>query len=191
MDKEQVLKKVDIDLAEDEIEITEENFNEYFFDVRRHSPQKDQIIACYSAVAYFEEGPEKRQMIQLVKDTQKAEAASQVMRKLLFASEPDCWRVPREIAMDLLSGMSEAEVEKKSYKYIVQMYYYTKPHYVPEDDPHWTTISLLNLDQFLSKRYDSEVEIDGEEHEIKDDQEDDQKSKDGEEDQSSLWRISH
>ena len=149
MDK--VLKTVDLNLAEEEIEITEENFNDYFFDVRQHSPRKKQIIACYSAVAYFEEGPEKRQMIQLVKDTQKAEAAGAVMRKLLFASEPDCWRVPREIATDLLSGMDEEEVVKKGYKYTVQIYYYTMPEYVP-DDPHWTTISLLNLDQFLDKK---------------------------------------
>lgn len=147
---QQVLKTVDIDLAEENLEITEENFNDYFFDVRQHSPQKGQVIACFSATAYFEEGPEKRQMIQLVKDTKKAAAAGQVMRKLLFASEPDCWRVPREIAMDLLSGMNETEVEKKGYKYTVQMYYYTKPHYIPDNDPHWTAISLLNLDEFLT-----------------------------------------
>lgn len=152
MNDEQVLKKVDIDLSEEELEITSDNFNEYFFDVRQNSPKQGQIIACYSAVAYFEEGPEKLQMIQLVKDTRKAEAAGQVMRKLLYASEPDCWRVPREIAYDLLSGMSEEEVAKKSYKYTAEFYYYTEPRCVPDDDPHWTTISILNLDQFLGKK---------------------------------------
>ena len=135
---------------EEEIVIDGSNFDDYFFDVRQHSPKQGQIIACYSAVAYFQEGPEKQQMINLVKNTQKAEPASQVMRKLLFASEPDCWRVPREMAEDLLAGMDDVEVEKKMYQYTAQIYYYTMPDCVP-DDPHWTTISILNLDKFLGK----------------------------------------
>jgi len=138
-------KKININLDESEIEITADNFDEYFFDIRKHNPKKGQVIACYSAIAYFEASNEKLQMIQLLRETEKAEAAGQVMRKLLHASEPDCWRIPKEIASDLLSGMSEDEVNNKSYKYKLEMYYYTDPKCIPED-PHWSTISILNID---------------------------------------------
>lgn len=148
---EREIKKVDINLDEANLEITEENWDQYFFDVRKHNPQQGQIIACYSAIAYFVDGIEKEHVIQLLKGKQKAEAVAQIMRKLHHASEPDCWRIPREMAEDLISGMSEIEVLKKEYKYTAEFYYYTEAKYVPDNDPHWTIISILNLDDFLSK----------------------------------------
>jgi hypothetical protein len=32
------------------------------------------------------------------------------------------------------------------------MFFYTKPENVPKSDPHWSTISVLNLDEFLDKK---------------------------------------
>ena len=37
----------------------------------------------------------------------------------------------------------------KIYKYKMEVFYYTKREYVPVDDPHWTIISIANLDKFL------------------------------------------
>lgn len=129
---------------EDEIVIDESNFHEYFFDVRTHKPKPGQVMACYSAMADFVRSNEKKQMISLLKMPNKANAAAQIMRKLLHASERDAVRVPREITEDLISGMSDDEVLDKNYNYKVELYYYTDPVNLPPD-PHWTSISLLNL----------------------------------------------
>lgn len=131
----------------DELVITEENFSEHFRDVRTSQPQKGEIIAQYSACAEFVEGNEKRQIISLLTSTEnKMEATAQVMRKLLHASEIDAYRVPRMMAEDLLSGMSEDDVASKPYKYTLEMFFYAKPEALPKDDPHWSSISVLNID---------------------------------------------
>lgn len=129
--------------------IDESNFNEYFFDTRTHKPQKGQVMAKYTAIAEFGAGAEKRQMIDLLQKPDKAFAATQVMRKLLCASELDAIRVPKEMAVDLLT-MTPQQVEEKLYKYVFEMFFYVKPEYIP-DDPHWSSISLLNLDRFLEQ----------------------------------------
>lgn len=137
-------------MQEKEIEITDKNFGEYFKDLRKSNPEKGDVIALYSATAEFIEGNEKRQIISLLTSTQnKMEATAQVMRKLLFASELDAYRVPRMMAEDLLSGLSVDDVAKKPYKYTLEMFFYAKPENVPKDDPHWSIISVLNLEQFL------------------------------------------
>jgi hypothetical protein len=141
----------------EEIEINESNFSEYFRDVRRTKPEKGEVIAKYSAIAEFVDGGEKRQIISLLTDTEnKMEATVQIMRKLLFASEVDAHRVPRLMAEDLLSEMSCDDVAKKSYKYTLEMFFYTKPEHIPKDDPHWCSISVLNLEDLKSKEYTPE-----------------------------------
>lgn len=136
----------------EEIEIDDGNFAKFFRDVRFSTPEKGDIIAQYSACAEFVEGNEKRQIISLLTSTEnKMEATAQVMRKLLFASEIDAYRVPRMMAEDILSGASEDEVAAKPYKYTLEMFFYTKPEFVPKGDPHWASISVLNMDEFFAK----------------------------------------
>lgn len=144
-------------MSEEEIEITSENFSKYFRDVRRNKPDREEVIAKYSAVAEFIDGGEKRQIISLLLDTEdKMEATVQIMRKLLFASEVDAYQIPRKMADDLLSGMSVEEVAKKPYKYTLEMFFYAKPENIPKDDPHWCCISVLNLDDFKTKEFSYE-----------------------------------
>ncbi|RDJ35290.1 MAG: hypothetical protein DWQ19_10775 [Crenarchaeota archaeon] len=131
-------------MTNEEIVIDENNFNQYFFDVRTHKPKKGQIMACYSAMAELVCSNEKKQMMDLLRMHDKAYAATQVMRKLLFASELDAIKVPKQILEDLKSGMSDDEVLDKPYKYKMEMFFYTEPQYLPAD-PHWSSISLLNL----------------------------------------------
>lgn len=141
-----------------ELVITEKNFNQHFFDVRQNKPQRGQVIACYSAMADFVRGHEKQNIIDLILKTDKMLPCSQVMRKLLFASEIDAYRVPRMMAEDLLNGMSVNEVQEKPYRYKVEMYFYTEPDKVPKDDPHWTIIELVNLEEHLdSEQVQSET----------------------------------
>lgn len=136
----------------DEVEITSENFHEYFFDIRQHFPQRGQVIAQYCANAEFVDGYEKRQVISMLRDTNKMLATTQLMRKLLHASERDSYRVPRMMVEDMVNGMSEDECADKPYKYMVEMFFYVNPEHVPKDDPHWSIISVLNLDEFLDKK---------------------------------------
>lgn len=145
-------------IQEKELEITEDNFYQYFKDARNSVPSRGEVIAQYTASAEFVEGNEKRQIISLLNSTEnKMEATAQVMRKLLFASELDAYRVPRMMAEDMVSGMSEDEVASKPYKYTLEMFFYAKPENVPKDDPHWSIISVLNLDEFLDKK-DGEIQ---------------------------------
>jgi len=156
------VKKIEIiDISK--VEITDENFHEYFFDIRHHGPEHGDTLACFTAMADFVDSAEKRQIISLLKDYCKAHATAQVMRKLLHATELDAFRVPLEMTEDLLAGMSDEEVAVKPYRYQIQIYYYTKPEYVPKNNPHWSIISLINLNKHLDaikqKRENDNTEV--------------------------------
>lgn len=139
-------------MSEEEIHIDESNFAQYFKDARTNQISRDEIIAQYTATAELVDGLEKKQLISLLRDTEgKMEATAQVMRRLLFASELDSYRVPRMMAEDMISGMSDEEVSLKPYKYTMEMFFYAKPEHVPKNDPHWSVISVLNSDEFFSK----------------------------------------
>lgn len=133
------------------------NFREYFFDVRQHRPQPGQILAKFAAVAVFGEGPQKRDLLAVLKSG-KAEAAAAVMRKIHCAREPDCYRVCREICEDLVGGMSEEEVCKKEHEFVLEAFYYTRREYVPKGDPHWETIDLIHFDP-ETNTYKSVIEL--------------------------------
>lgn len=131
------------------IEITEDNFSQYFYDIRKNKPQKGQVMACYTAIAHFGDGSDKRYVIDLIRQNGKIQAAAQFLKKSAYAAEPDCWSLLKEMVSDLLSGMTIQEVAEKSYRYKLEIFYYTTPECIPANDPHWTTISIANLDQFL------------------------------------------
>lgn len=134
--------------------ITEENFDQYFFDVRRHEPQRGQVMACYTAKAEFLDGMEKRNIMSMLQGDGKIEAVMQIMRKLLHANEKDSIRIPREMSEDLLAGMSHDDLAKKKYSYTVEVYFYTQQEYIPRDDPHWSCVSLINLDDAIESTED-------------------------------------
>lgn len=135
----------------DELVIDENNFNQYFRDCRTSRPQRGDVMARYSAIAEFIDGRMKQDIIDLLMNNEKAYAATQVMKKLGCATEFDSIRICKEVAEDLSSGMTPEEVEKKVYEYNLESFYYTKKEYVPVDNPHWTIISIANLDTFLDK----------------------------------------
>ena len=135
----------------DELVIDENNFNQYFRDCRTSRPQRGDVMARYSAIAEFIDGRMKQDIIDLLMNNEKAYAATQVMKKLGCATEFDSIRICKEVAEDLSSGMTPEEVEKMVYEYNLESFYYTKKEYVPVDDPHWTIISIANLDTFLDK----------------------------------------
>jgi len=125
--------------------IDHHNFSKYFFDVRRFGPKQGQVMAKFSAVAVFGEGPEKMDLIKVLK-TDKAKQAAMVMRKIHCAREPDCYRVCREMCEDLAKGMSDQEVNRKDYEFVLEAYFYTKKEYVPKGDPNWELIDIVKYD---------------------------------------------
>lgn len=135
----------------DELVIDETNFAEHFRDVRMNKPQRGEVMARFTAMAEFVDGHMKRDIIDLLHNKNKIEAAIQVMRKLGSATEKEAIRICKEVCRDLASGMSLKEVENKTYKYQLELFYYTKKENIPVDDPHWSVISLKNLDEFLDQ----------------------------------------
>lgn len=127
----------------EDIEITDQNFHEYFFDAKKHRPKQGQVLAKFTAIAEFIDGRGKTDIIGLLK-TNKSNQAAQVMKKIHGAKEPDCYRVCREMAEDLLH-MPEDAVEQKAYEYIVEYFFYTQKEYVPKTK-HWQTIQLASYD---------------------------------------------
>ncbi|MEI8270947.1 MAG: hypothetical protein WCG45_06300 [bacterium] len=132
-----------------ELVIDEKNFGEYFKEVNNtNRPQKGEIIARWTGMANLVEGHLKKDLLYLLETTSKAEAATQVLKKLAHATEKDSIRLCKDLCKDLCS-MTKDEVEKKEHSYQVEFFYYTKQEYIPLDDPHWEVISLINLDEFL------------------------------------------
>lgn len=164
-------------MSENELVIDESNFNDYFRDCRRTRPDRGDIIAKFTAIAEFIDGRMKKDIIDLLyykKD--KVNAAVQVMKKLGCASEKDSIRVCKEICSDFLNGMTPEKVESKVYKYQMEMFYYTKKEHVPIDDPHWSVISIANLDEFLDNsgnklRMESKLDIPKKEENVQEEQE--------------------
>lgn len=128
-----------------EIVIDETNFKDYFFDVRKFGPKPGQVMAKFSAIAIFADGPAKRDVIKILKKD-KAEAAAMVMRKIHCAREPDNYKICREICEDLLSGMTEEQVSKKEHEFVLEAFYYVEKKYVPKHDPHWEVIEISKYD---------------------------------------------
>lgn len=133
------------EVDEKDLVIDSSNFAQYFFDVRRFGPKEGQIMAKFSAAAIFGDGPEKRDLIKILRKD-KAEAAAMVMRKIHCAREPDCYRICREMVEDMIKGMTDDEVAKKEYEFILEAFYYTKREYIPVGDPHWETLDLVQYD---------------------------------------------
>jgi uncharacterized protein (DUF2267 family) len=134
-----------------ELVIDESNFGEYFRDCRTSKPERGDIMARYMARAEFIDGQMKKDVIDLLSNRDKAYAATQVMRKLGCATQPEAVRICKEICQDLASGMTPEEVERKSYEYDMEVFYYTKKEHIPIDDPRWTPIGIANLDEFLDR----------------------------------------
>jgi hypothetical protein len=103
------------------------------------------------------DGPEKRNVIKALK-MDKAQQAAMVMRKIHCAKEPDCYRVCREMCEDMIGGMTEDEVAKKEYEFVLEAFFYTKKQYVPKGDPNWETIDLIKWDK-ESGEYKAVIEL--------------------------------
>lgn len=140
----------------DVFEITDDNFNDYFFDTRLHKPKKGQCLARFTAIADFVEGQGKKDIIELLK-RDKAMAAVQVMQKIHCVKPPHCYKVLKQMAEDLLD-FPDVWVEKKPYEMIVEYTFWTERQYVPKNSQNWETVQLVEFDKETGT-YKSRIEI--------------------------------
>lgn len=130
----------------DELVIDANNFNEYFFDVKTHGPQKGQVMARYCAKAELVGGEEKGYLIDLfITNPKGAEMGVQMAKNLFSAKEQDAIALCKDIVIDLLNGKSREQVMEKPYPYTLEKFYWTKEEYVPKNDPHWKVINVTIL----------------------------------------------
>ena len=146
--------------------IDENNFEQYYHDIDKFKPEKGEVLACYESMAEFIDGDLKRDLIKLLMLNENAgEVAPRLMRKLAKATPESALAVTKEMAKDLLSGMSEDEVAAKPYPMHLKAFYYTRKEYLPENDKHWWSMSLIDvrhpnegeLDEYI-KKYDEKNE---------------------------------
>ena len=119
-----------------------------FYPIETHRPLKGQVIASYAAMAEFIDGEDKRAIVEAVQRSGASVlSAVKLMRKRCHATEVDATRVLKEIVRDLQLGMSVEKVVSKPYRFTLELFYYTEPKNIPEDDPHWSQITLLQSDK--------------------------------------------
>lgn len=143
--------------TQEPVVINHSNFKDYFFDVRQNRPKKGQVLAKFTAVAVLGDGPEKRDLIKILRKD-KAKAAAMVMQKIHCAREPDCYRVCRLMCEDMIAGMTDDEVAAREYEFVLEALYYTKKEYVPKNDPHWETIDVVQYDA-ETQTFKSKIEL--------------------------------
>ena len=133
-----------------ELIIDENNFDQYFRDISKNVPEKGDVLAKYTAIAEFVYGDLKQDIVRLLQISDfGAKTSLQIMKKLGKTNEVEALKLVKSICADLYGGMKEDEVLAKSYKYILEMCFFTKKEYVPEDDLHWEILTINNLDNFL------------------------------------------
>lgn len=126
--------------------IDETNFDQYFKDISSSKPEKGDILACYTTKATLSGGDLKKDIILAAEEN--IYSAIKLLQKIAKARYLDSIKILREIISDILSGKSKEEVESKEYEYIAEFFYYTKREYIPEDDPHWSTLKIHNINDF-------------------------------------------
>ena len=128
-------------------------FQKHFRFTDRSQPEKGDIIAKFGAVAEIVEGEDKDYLIKICLQPDSAHAAAAIMQKIFCAAEWDVWGVPRQITEDLVNGMSEEAIKQKIYSYAMELFFYTKPEFMPQkDDPdakYWSLIEIVNLSDYL------------------------------------------
>ena len=48
------------------------------------------------------------------------------------------------MAQDLQAGLTIDQVAEKPYRFVVEQFYWVRPEFVPQDDVHWETITLID-----------------------------------------------
>lgn len=142
----------------DSVVITDQNFHEYFFDVKTHHAQPGQVMARFTSMVDLVDDNEigfKRKLISMIKDEDNgARMASEYLQKRCGCSEREAVKLLLTMAKDLQT-MSVEEVIAKPYRFMYEAFYYCKKEHIP-NSPHWEPIKifdtkLINFDEVMDK----------------------------------------
>lgn len=125
-----------------EIIIDETNFSQYFKDCRTTKPEKGDVMVSWNGMAELVEGRLKEDLVDFLLYKDKLNPAINLISRLGFATQKSSVSLCKEICNDALNGMDHDSILKKSYKYQIEVFYYTKKEFVPKDDPNWKVINL-------------------------------------------------
>lgn len=132
-------------MSDNEIVIDETNFTEFFRDVKTSKPQQGDVLVVYRSMAELTDGELKEQMVDaLICAKVGAQKAIQLFIKLGSASYKEAVKVVKQMCQDLVDGLDTKSVILKPYKFLLELQFYTRPEYVPENNPHWEVIKLKN-----------------------------------------------
>ena len=129
----------------EQVEITSENFSQYFRDAASSRPQPGECLAIFRAVAEFVDGNLKQDVVdKLINNKFGCQTAIQLLIKHAGMNYKEALRIVKEVNKDLLE-LTKEEVIDKAYKFTFENRYFTKKEYVP-DSPNWQTIGLKMAD---------------------------------------------
>jgi hypothetical protein len=137
----------------DNLIIDETNFSKYFREAKDSRPQEEEVLVVYRAVADLGAGDIKKDIIDLLclEKEVGAKQSIQVAVKLARATEETARKMITEICEDLFAGRDRNFVMAKSYEYLLEIPYYTKLEYIPENDKHWEIVNITNLESYIKK----------------------------------------
>lgn len=149
---------------EEELVIDESNFDQYFKEVAFHKPEKGQCMVAYRAMAELLAGDIKKDIIDLlcVEEIGAKQAIEHAVKRCK-TNYKEATKLVTEICQDLHAGMKKDLVLAKTYEYMLEIFYYTKPSYVPKNDIHWEIITIKNIDEYMQKLEDENNTIKNEE----------------------------
>lgn len=117
---------------------SEENFSKYFRNTRNKKKRHGEILALFQSSAVFQKGKLKEEIVDaLSREFGSVNKCLGKLFKFAYASHLEGIFICKAIVKDYLDGMSREEIIKKEYPFVLQMFFYTKPDYVPKDDPRW------------------------------------------------------
>lgn len=126
---------------QNELIVTEENFDKYFRNIRTKKRQKNDVIAVFQSSAIFQKGKLKEEIVDLL--CNEFGSVAKCVGKLFkyaYASQGEAIRLCKEIIKDFTSGVSRDDIVIKEYPFFLQMFFYTKEKYMPKDDARWMVL---------------------------------------------------
>ncbi len=126
----------------DDFIIDENNFDKYFRNTRNSKKQKNDVIVMFSSSAVFAKGKLKEEIVDLL--SMEFNSINKCLGKLFkfaYAPHAQSIKVCKNIIQDYISGMNREDIINKEYPFVLQMFFYTKEKYIPNNDKRWLVIS--------------------------------------------------
>lgn len=125
-------------------EVTDDTFHLYFFDVSKHERQPDQIKVRFRQHMSLDESPLKEEIVRYLTEIEGGVInAVRLLVDNAACSKEQAMKLCHEMISFIYNpkrkSIDISGVIKAPFRYTVDLYYYTKPEYVPKDS-RWTVV---------------------------------------------------